>query len=224
MSDPDKLLLQFRLRHGLNRSRMARLIGISLRRLAALEAGQVELLPSERGKVLDLSHQMPSELLGALSSAVVQCGLPRALSRTGRLNLRALSGPAIRKRPSVVDWIGKDLAPIASGVLEQMLADRELQRAIHRREVVRVVTTTQSVLRTEESETVGTFRTTINYVFHDGVLFSDAIGLPLSTEERTGYTPLYADELGSDLFGDGDALTSMLAGRSSSISSASDRD
>ena len=45
----------------------------------------------------------------------------RALSRTQNLRLQAVSPPAIAKRPSVVEWIGRDLAGIACGVLAEML-------------------------------------------------------------------------------------------------------
>ncbi len=223
VAGPDKFLLQFRLRHGLTRARMARLVGMSPRRLADLEHGETEKVGSVRSKVLEISHRLPGDLLSALSKAVVNCRLPRALCRSNRLELRAVSGPAIRKRPSVVNWIGKDLAPIACGVLQEMRDDLELQRAILRREVVSVVTTTQSVLRTADDEAVGALRTTISYFFHDGVLFSDAIGLPVSAEERMGYTPLYGDEIGTDLFGDCDALAAMLAGNDTSVSSVSGR-
>ncbi len=223
VTSPDRFLLQFRVRHGLTRTRLARLIGVSSRKLTSLEQGAEPLDPMVRNKLLDLLHRLPEDLLAALSKSVVASTLPRALSRSSRLNLRAVSGPAIRKRPSIVHWIGEDLAPLASGVLEEMMADGELQRAILRREVVSVVTTTKSVLSTAESQAIGTYRTTINYFFHDGMLFSDALGLPVSVEERTGYTALYADELGCDLFGDGDMLMSMLSRQVPGISSDLDR-
>lgn len=211
VSSPDRFLLHFRLRHELSHQRMARLIGISPAQLAAIEQGIEAATPAMRKRVVDISHRLPASLLKRVSNAVVGCDLPRALSRTSRLNLRALSGPAIEKRPSIVNWIGENLAPIACGVLQQMLEDRALQRAIQRREVLAVVTTTRGVLRTAESEFTSAFRTTINYFFHDDVLYSDAIALPVSADERLGFTPLHADEIGSDLFGDGEVLARALA-------------
>jgi hypothetical protein len=194
---------------------MADLCGIQPKRLAALERGEVDPGPDLVARLIGLSHRLPSELLSSLSTSIVRSGLPRALSRSSRLRLEALSGPAIVKRPHIVDWIGKDLAPIACGELQAILEDSVLQRAIKKREVASIVTTTRSVLRTEDAETVGTYRTTINYFFHDGVLFSDAIAVPAPKDERMGYTPLLVDELGFDLFGDHPALE---AGLSSGLS------
>ncbi len=121
-----------------------------------------------------------------------------------------MSGPAIEKRPHIVDWIGKDLAPYACGVLQSILDDSALQRAIKKREIASIVSTTRSVLRIEDSEKIGKYRTTINYFFHDGELFSDAIAVPALDSERIGFTPLLVDELGADLFGDHPALEAAL--------------
>ena len=201
----------FRLRHGLSQARLAGLVGVQPKRLAAWERGIDEPDTKQILKLVDLSHRLPGELLASLATSVSQCALPRALCRTGRLNLRAISGPAIDKRPSIAKLIGCDLVPIACGVLKAMLDDRVLQRAIVKREVAGVVATTTSVLRTTEAEEIGTWRTTINYFFHDGVIYSDAIAVPASPDERSGYTPILVDELGSDLFGDRDALEAALA-------------
>ena len=211
VSSSGKFFKHFRLRHGLSQVRMAELVGVNGRRLAAWENGDSEPGAVFKSRVIDLMRDLPSDLLGGLSQSVVRCELPRALCKSGRLNLQAVSGPAIDKRPSIVDWIGRDLVPIACGVLASMLDDRELQRAIVKREVAGVVATTQSVLRTSDAETIGTYRTTINYFFHDNVLYSDAVALPVSADERSGYTPIMIDEVGSDLFGDRDALEAALA-------------
>jgi len=193
---------------------MADLCGIQPKRLAALERGEADACPDLVARLIDLTHRLPSELLSSLSASVARSGLPRALSRSSRLRLEALSGPAIVKRPRIVDWIGKDLAPIACGELEAILTNSVLQRAIKKREVAGIVTTTRSVLRTEDSETVGIYRTTVNYFFHDGMIFSDAIAVPAPEDERMGFTPLLVDELGVDLFGDHLAIeTAMSTGR-----------
>lgn len=211
VSSCGKFVLHFRLRHGLSQQRMADLLGIQPRRLAAWERGEGEPGPDTAGRLIDLLHRLPSELMGSLSGAIVASGLPRALSRTSQLNLQALSGPAIDKRPNIVEWIGQDLAPIACGVLETMLGDVALQRDILKREISSVVTTTRSVLRTDNSLTVGLFRTTINYFFHDGVLFSDAIAVPAHDDERIGFTPIPVEEMGFDLFGDHYLLEAAMA-------------
>ncbi len=221
MSNCSKIVLHFRLRHGLSLQRMADLCGIQPKRLAAVERGEVKAGPDLVARLIDLTHRLPSELLSSLSESIVRSGLPRALSRSSRLRLEALSGPAIAKRPRIVDWIGKDLAPIACGELQAILEDSVLQRAIKKREIASIVTTTRSVLRTEDSETVGIFRTTVNYLFHDGVLFSDAIAVPAPEGERMGYTPLLVDEFGVDLFGDHPALeVGLSAGLASRRSNA----
>ena len=211
VSSSGKFFKHFRLRHGLSQARMAALVRVTGRRLAAWENGESEPGSVYQSRVMDVVRDLPSELLAGLSQSVVRCELPRALCKSGRLNLQAVSGPAIDKRPSIVDWIGRDLVPVACGVLASMLDDRELQRAIVKREVAGVVATTQSVLRTNDAGTVGTYRTTINYFFHDNVLYSDAVALPVSPDERSGYTPIMMDEIGADLFGDHDALEAALA-------------
>lgn len=181
---------------------MATLLGVPPRRLAAWEKGEAEPDHAVVGRVLAITRNVPGELLRSLTDCVVASSLPRALSRTERLNLQAVSGPAVEKRPSIVEWIGKDLAPLATGVLRDMLEDRELQRAIARREVVSVVTTAPGVLRTGDEEVTKLFRTTINYFFHDGVLYSDAIAVHAAAGERIGFTPIAGDEITLDLFGD----------------------
>jgi hypothetical protein len=179
--------------------------------MAAVERGEIEPSPELLRRLVDLSHRLPSELMSSLSTSVGRSRLSRALSRSSRLRLEALSGPAIQKRPQVVDWIGRDLAPVACGVLRSILDDGALQRAIKKHEVASIVTTTRSVLRIGESEEIGTYRTTINYFFHDGVLFSDAIAVPAPESERMGFTPLTVDELGDDLFGDHPAFEAAMA-------------
>jgi hypothetical protein len=99
----------------------------------------------------------------SLASSIPHCPLPRALSRTRNIRLQALSQPAIEKRPSVVEWIGRDLALIASGVLEEMLDDRRLQISIANREIASVIAMSRCVLRTVEHASIGTYRTVITH-------------------------------------------------------------
>lgn len=189
---------------------MAAALGVASRRYNEWE--QDKRLPDADvvSKLADITSDLDRSWLAGLSRSVMRSSLPRALSRGDRLTLQALSGPAIDKRPSIMNWIGEDLAPIASGLLEEMMADAALQRAIERRDVVGVVATTRSVLKTAESETVGAYRTSISYFYHAGVRYSDAVSVPVSLDERTGYTPIGSDEIGADLFGDFDALAAGL--------------
>jgi hypothetical protein len=133
-------------------------------------------------------------LLGNLAASVPHCTFPRALSRTSNLRLQALSHPAIEKRPSVTEWIGRDLALIACGILEEMLDDGALQRSIASREIACVLTTTRSVLRTREHAQIGTYRTEITYFFHEGVLYSDAASAPAAPGASLRYKAVPMDE------------------------------
>ena len=87
------------------------------------------------------------------------------------------------------------MTEIASGILEEMLDDRILQRSIASGEIACVVSTTRSVLRTAESDSIGTFRTTITYFQHDGVLYSDALSVPARANAKLGYRPVSMDEI-----------------------------
>ncbi len=134
-------------------------------------------------------------MMSSFAMGVTNCTAPRALSRLPGLRLVAVSQPAIAKRPSIVEWIDCDLAPIATGVLQEMLDDAALQRAVLLQEVACVVTTTDSVLRTREHDLIGKFRTTITYFEHDGTLYSDAISVPAPASAVRGYRPLMIDDL-----------------------------
>jgi hypothetical protein len=125
--------------------------------------------------------------------SVNHCPAPRSLSLYKNLRLLAVSRPAIAKRPSIVNWIGRDLLPVACGVLAEMRDDAALQRDIVKGEVLCVSTVTRSVLRTPEHEQIGTYRTTISYYWIDGTLFSDAIGLPSPCSSELGYAALRMD-------------------------------
>lgn len=204
-------LRQFRLRHGLSQPRMAGLLGVPVSRFSGWENGEGQPGSAEHDRVVQLISSLPSDLMAGLRERVVKCDLSRALSKTNGINLQCVSGPALGKRPSVIDWLGRNLAPIATGVLRCMLDDGPLQRAIMKGEVAGVVSTTRSVLDTAEASEISTYRTTITYFFHDGDLYSDAIGLPVPSDERLGYTPIMFDEIGSDLFGDQLRLQEALA-------------
>lgn len=185
----------YRLRHGLTQERMATVIGVSQRTVSRWERGDDKPSLDLQRKLRDMGWEPPGTLLASLAQSVRHCPFPRALSRTHRLRLQALSDPAIRKRPSVVDWIGRDLAPIACGILEEMLDDRVLQKSIAAREIACILTTTRSVLRTREHRRIGTYRTLITYFFHEGTLYSDAISTPARSDAALGYRAIAMDEV-----------------------------
>jgi DNA-binding XRE family transcriptional regulator len=194
--DWGQLVKRYRMRHGLTQGRMATLIGVSQRTVSRWERGDDNPSLDLQRKLRDLGWEPPANLLASLALSVRHCPFPRALSRTQRLRLQALSEPAIKKRPSVVNWVGRDVAPIATGILEEMLDDHTLQRSIANKEIACVLTTTRSVLRTKEHRQIGTYRTVITYFFHEGTLYSDAISTPARADATLGYRAIAMDEVG----------------------------
>jgi transcriptional regulator with XRE-family HTH domain len=198
VENPDgwaRLVRRYRLRHGLTQARLATVFGVSQRTISRWERGEDHPSLDQQKKLRDLGWEPPGSVLTSLKAAVWHCPFPRALSRTARLRLQALSGPAVRKRPSVTDWIGRDLAPIACGILEEMLDDRALQASIANREISCVLATTRSVLQTVEHARIGTYRTVITYFFHEGTLYSDAISERVPGSSALGYKAIAMDEV-----------------------------
>ncbi|MFM1814823.1 MAG: hypothetical protein RLZ98_1518 [Pseudomonadota bacterium] len=195
--DWSEIIQRYRLRHGLRQQQLADLLGVSQRTVSRWERNDDHPRPEFQRILRDLCWDESSDLMHTLSNTIAYCPVPRALSVLPKLKLLAVSEPALRKRPSVKDMIGDDLAHLACGILQQVLDDRELQRAIMRREVLGIVTVTEGVLRTKE-DVRGRFRTTISYFAHDGVLYSDAISVRGTPKEQLGYWPIYADTCGSD--------------------------
>jgi transcriptional regulator with XRE-family HTH domain len=192
------LVRLYRTRHGLTQERMASMLGVAQRTISRWERGEDMPSLEQQKRLRDLGWEPTGLLLKSLAVAVRHCPAPRALCRTTNLRLQALSGPAIAKRPSVTEWIGRDLAPIACGLLEEMLEDKPLQRAIANGEIAGIVSTTTSVLRTAEHEQIGAYRTTISYFFHEGTLYSDAISVPAAADTPFGYRPVPMDEIISE--------------------------
>jgi transcriptional regulator with XRE-family HTH domain len=190
-----RLVRRYRIRHGLTQARLGLLLGVSQRTVSRWERGEDQPSLAQQIKLRDLGWEPPGTLLAGLSTAVRHCPVARALSRTPRLRLQALSGPALRKRPSMKDWIGRDLAPIACGILEEMRDDRALQAGIAKREVACVVATTRSVLRSAEHARIGTYRTVVTYFFHEGTLYSDAMSAVAPPLSPLGYTAVAMDEV-----------------------------
>ena len=190
------MIKRYRLRHGLTQVRMALLVGVSQRTISRWERGEDSPNLNWQRRLRDLGWRPPGNLLDSLAAAIPHCPFPRALSRTPNLRLQALSVPAIEKRPSVTEWIGRDLALIATGILEEMLDDKRLQRGIANREIASVVATTRSVLRTTEHEQIGNYRTVITYFFHEGTLYSDAVSVPAPADAVLGYKAVPMDQVG----------------------------
>lgn len=193
--DWSALIKRYRLRHGLSQGRLAAVVGVSQRTISRWERGDDRPSLAWQRHLRDLGWQPPGTLVGSLAAAIPHCPFPRALSRTSNLRLQALSAPAIEKRPSVTEWIGRDLALIACGILEEMLDDKALQAGIANREIASVVATTRSVLQTAEHTRIGTYRTVITYFFHEGTLYSDAVSSLAPADTPLGYRPVPMDEL-----------------------------
>lgn len=191
----DLIVRRYRLRHALTQQRLAERLGVSQRTVSRWERGDDRPSLSQQRFLRDLTREPDARLTTRLFQSVANCPMPRALSRMPGITLAALSRPAILKRPSVVAMIGQDLAPIATGVLAQMLDDRILQRGIAGGDIACVRATTQSVLRTAEHERIGSFATTITYFFHDGTLYSDAISAPAEAGGPCGYQAVPVDEM-----------------------------
>ncbi|MDQ8698194.1 helix-turn-helix domain-containing protein [Hyphomicrobium sp. LHD-15] len=192
--DWKKLVRRYRIRHGLSQARMADLFGVAQRTVSRWERGEDSPGITQQKRLRDLGWEPSSSLMRSLSASISHCPAPRALTRSEALTLQRLSGPALAKRPSMADWVGRDLAPIACGVLEEILDDRILQRAIANGEIQSLVTTTRSVLKSAEHEHIGLYRTTITYFFHEGTLYNDAIGVPAPDDAACGYRALPMDD------------------------------
>lgn len=150
---------------------------------------------AQQKRLRDLGWSPSTGMFRSLVASVVHCPIARALSRGERITLEVVSKPALAKRPSVAEWIGRDLAPIACGVLQEILDDAPLQRGISSGEIACLLTTTRSVLKTEEHASVGLFQTTITYFFHEGTLYSDAIGIPAPDGAVEGYEVVPMDHI-----------------------------
>lgn len=186
---------RYRLRHGLSQMHMADMLGVAQRTISRWERGEDKPSVAQQKRLRDLGWEPESALVRALYGSITHCPAARALTRTSDLELLRLSGPALAKRPSMANWVGRRLAPIACGVLADILDDLALQSAITKGEIQSLVTTTRSVLQTEEHASIGCYRTTITYFFHEGVLYSDAIGVPAPDDAACGYRAVSMDEV-----------------------------
>jgi transcriptional regulator with XRE-family HTH domain len=186
---------RYRLRHGLTQGRLGLVLGVSQRTISRWERGEDKPSLALQKRLRDQGWAPQAALLAILDQSVRHSPFPRALSRTARLTLQVVSRPALVKRPSIAEWIGRDLAPFASGILEEMLDDRLLQKSIAGGEIACVLATTRSVLDTQARPRIGTYRTVITYFFHEGTLYSDAISAPAPARARLGYRAIPIDEI-----------------------------
>jgi transcriptional regulator with XRE-family HTH domain len=191
---PD-VIRQVRTKFSLSQKALSEITKVSQKTVSRWERGEVLPGTIAQRDLIDLLRRPSANLVSGISVGIRNCPAPRALSRIPGLRLLSLSAPAVVKRPSIVDWLDRDLAPIATGILEEILDDSELQRAIALREVACVVSTTDSVLRTLEHNRVGKFQTTITYFEHDGTLYSDAVSVPAPAAAVRGYRPVLIDDL-----------------------------
>ncbi|MGI9407585.1 MAG: helix-turn-helix transcriptional regulator [Hyphomicrobiaceae bacterium] len=190
---------QYRARFGITQAELARIMGVSQRTVSRWERGEDQPNPERQLQLRDLGWKPAGLLLRNLSVSVRHCPAPRALSHSRNLRLIEVSDAAIRKRPSIKEWIGHELAPIATGVLQEILDDREIQCALAKRELSGMLTTTRSVLKTPEEDRIGAFHTTISYFYQDGDLYSDAISVPASADAKCCYSPIYMDRDGAGM-------------------------
>ena len=190
-----ELLRRYRVRHALTQARMGDVLGVSQRTISRWERGEDRPSLDRQNQLRDLCREPSSRLLRSLVASVRHSPFPRALSLMPALQLLAVSPAAIAKRPSITNWIGRDLAKIACGVLEEMLDDTALQRSIASGEIACVLTTTRSVLQTAEHPRVGTYRTIITYYFDEGTLYSDAMAVPAPKSAMLGYKAIAMDDV-----------------------------
>ncbi len=187
------IVKQYRQGFSLTQLDMARLLAVSQKTVSRWESGENKPSLAQQRQFRDLLRRPSFNVCDALSAAVRTCPVPRSLFLHPNLNLQALSPAAIAKRPSMAGWIGCDLAPIACGVLADVLADRALQRSILKGEIACVHAVTRSVYRTPEHRSIGTYRTTVSYFRIDGRLFRDALSVPAPANTALGYWPVSMD-------------------------------
>ena len=177
----------YRLRHSLTQEEMGSLLGVSQRTVSRWESGQDKPSRERQHALRDLTAVPNNQLLARLMRSVEHCPAPRALSFFPGLRLQSVSPAAVAKRPSIRRWIGRDLRPLAAGILAEMIDDRSLMKSIAALEVACVVATTHSVLKTVEHEEIGKYKTTITYFEHEGVIYSDAISEKAPHDAELGY-------------------------------------
>lgn len=185
---------QYRMRYGMTQKDFAIWMGVSQRTISRWERGEDQPSVESQQRLRELGWKPSGLLLRNLMVSVRHCPAPRALSHTSDLRLLEVSGAAIAKRPSIVNWVGRSMTSIATGVLAEILDDTTVQCALRKRELSGMLTTTQSVLKTGDDVNFGKFNTTISYFYQDGELYSDAISMPAADDAVCGYQPIFHDD------------------------------
>ncbi len=193
-----RLIKQYRLQHCLTQQQVGDLLGVSQKTVSRWESGENKPSSTQLKQFRDLFRQPSSVVSDMLELAVKACPAPRALCFHHNLTLQALSEPAIAKRPSMANWLGCSLLPIASGVLMEMLDDRELQRSIARGEIACVTSVTRSVFHTQEQPAMGTYSTATAFFRIGGILFRDAISVPVPGDAKCGYWAVPMDDMAGE--------------------------
>jgi DNA-binding XRE family transcriptional regulator len=189
------IVKQYRVRHSLTQAAMAATFGVSQRTISRWERGDDRPSLALQKQLRDHAWDPTAMLSARLFASVIHCPAPRALVRHRNMRLLALSQPAIDKRPSITDWIGRDLVRIAAGIQVEILDDRPLQAAIAAGEIACVLATTQSVLQTTEASLIGTYQTTITYFFHDDTLYTDSLSIRVPDTTPCGYRAIAMDDV-----------------------------
>ncbi len=185
---------QYRLRYGMTQKEFAVVMGVSQRTVSRWERGEDQPSVEKQVQLRQLGWKPAGLLLRNLAISVRYCPAPRALSHTSDLRLIEVSGAAVAKRPSITQWVGHSMKKIATGVLAEILEDREVQCALRKQELSGMLTTTSSVLKTGDCTDFGKFNTTISYFYQDGDLYSDAISVPAPDDAMCGYKPIFHEE------------------------------
>ena len=189
------IVKQYRVRHCLTQAGMAAVFGVSQRTISRWERGEDQPNLALQKQLRDRAWDPTAILSARLFASVIHCPAPRALVRHRNMRLMALSQPAIDKRPSIMDWIGRDLVKIASGIQVEILDDRPLQASIEAGEIACILATTKSVLQTAEANRIGTYQTTITYFFYEGTLYADSLSIPVADDVPCGYRAISMDDM-----------------------------
>lgn len=185
---------QYRLRYGMTQKEFALLMGVSQRTISRWERGEDQPSVEKQVQLRQLGWKPAGLLLRNLALSVRHCPAPRALSHTSDLRLVEVSAPAVTKRPSIKQWIGRSMKKIATGILAEIHEDRIIQCALRKKELSGILTTTSSVLKTGDCTNFGKFNTTISYFYQDGDLYSDAISVPAPDDAVCKYIPVFHEE------------------------------
>ncbi len=189
------LTKRYRVQFGLTQHGMGQLLGVSQKTVSRWESGENEPSLAQQQQLRELLRKPGNAVSAVLRAAVAHCPAKRILALHKNCTLLAASKPSIALVPSIVDWIGRSLSPIASGVLLEIFDDRQLQRGIAAGEIAGISFVSRNVLTIGKYPAPVTLRSTTSYFFIDGTLFSDTISVCAGDNETPGYRPIALDEI-----------------------------